>query len=259
LTPVLSAARRAWRAVVLNRQFSAALAVLLVALLAFPGSPGRSVFDEVASAATPFTPPTATTITISREALTDIVTSIAQPPPSPPVTSSAEAPLALPGPSATPPAAPEEPPPAACTTDAVVDVYDQVQGPVAGALGQPLPGRSVRQLAAIAAGCSDDDPTGAVLNLLLDLVVLVPDTGIDPVPLPRLPTVPLPDVPPEVIEALAPIAGPIRDGCANLAVVALLLAILPPAANLPVRGSDLAQLIAPASSVCAVFDEGPDA
>lgn len=254
MSPEVSLVHRAWRALVLNRQFAAFLAVLLLALVAFPGSPGRSLLDDMAAASGPLPqadPPT----TVSRETLTSVVTGIVDsfdqtPPPSTTTTVGGPA-----GPPATLPRPPEEPPPPACATDAATSVYDQVQGPAQDALGQPLPSRSVHDLAAIAAGCSDADPTGAVLNLALDLAALVPDSGIAPIPLPGLPNVPVPPVPQEVVEALSPLAGPIKEGCANLAVVALLLAILPAAAHLPVRGSDLAQLIGPASSVCAVFDE----
>lgn len=251
----VSLAHRAWRALALNRQFAAVLAVLLLALLVFPGSPGRSLLDDMAAASGPMPQATPST-TVSRETLTSVVAGIVDDLPQTPPPSTATTDAGPAGPPATLPSAPEEPPPPACATDAATDVYDQVQGPAQDALGQPLPGRSVHDLAAIAAGCSDADPTGAVLNLVLDLAALVPDSGIAPVPLPGLPNVPVPPVPDEVVDALRPLAGPIRDGCANLAVVALLLAILPAAAHLPVRGSDLAQLIGPASSVCAVFDEG---
>jgi hypothetical protein len=154
-----------------------------------------------------------------------------------------------------PPAA--SPPPARppCSTDAVADIVDQIRAPLGAALGSPAPGESIRDLAAIAAGCSTDDPSGPVLSLALELAALVPDLGLAPIDLPDLPPIPPVDLPGEVVAALGPVADQIRDGCGTASLLAVVLAVLPPAANLPFSGSDLAQLAAPLSVFCGLFDE----
>ena len=107
-------------------------------------------------------------------------------------------------------------------------LLDQVRGPLTDLLGQPVPGASLRKLAAISAGCSTADPTTAVLDLALELAAFVPPTGLDQIDLPDLPGIDIP-VPPEVIDLLEPLAPAIREGCANLATVAVLFVVLPPA------------------------------
>jgi len=253
-------ARRLLDALRANRHFVAIVgAVAFVALLT-PGTPGRSLLDgvlggepahavEAASSASDAAAPPAAASSSIASVLGTLVDRGA-------IADGAGLALPIGDVDGLPPAAPEAPLPA-CSTDAAADAYDQVATTLGGALGEQLPSRSIRKLAAIGAGCSDDDPTGAVLDIALDVAALVPDTGLPQQDLPRLPSLPpLPSLPDQVRDALAPIAGPVRDGCANLATIALVLAVLPAAASLPVSGSDLAQLIAPASAVCGLFDEG---
>ncbi len=239
-----------------NKHFASVLAVLLVVLAGFPGSPARSLIQDIVSGGPPSAAPVvapAADLPVSSPSF-----GVGSPPSFAPVTSAIDPappqPPALVDPLELPPAEPIAPPPV-CSTDAFADVLDQVRSPLTDLLGQPVPGASVRTLAAIATGCSDASPTTAVLDLALEVAAFVPPTGLDTIDLPDLPGF---DVPagPEVAEILAPLAPAIRDGCANLATIALVFVVLPPAFSLPFSQSDLIQFLGPATSLCALFDEG---
>lgn len=246
------------QALAANKQFTTVLAVLLLVLAAFPGSPARSLLDDIVGGGPA---PVSLSSPVSTEApgtgldlpAPDLVPTGAIDAVPPPADAAPPAPPALIDPSLLPPADPLPPPPV-CSTDAVADMLDQVRAPLGDLLGAPAPGAAIRKLAAISAGCSEDDPTGPLLDLALELGPLVPDTGIDVIDLPDLPGIDLP-VPPELVDVLAPLAPGIREGCANLATVAVLFVVLPPAFNLPFSQSDLIQLVGPATSICALFDE----
>ncbi|MEN3272789.1 MAG: hypothetical protein V7636_1550 [Actinomycetota bacterium] len=142
-----------------------------------------------------------------------------------------------------------------CPTSVANDAYEQVSDPVSAALGKPLPRDNVRMLAEIGAGCSNESAATPVIGLALDLSRLVPNTGIPAVPLTgAVPDVSAPTIPPAIIDALGPIADPIREGCANVALIGVLIAVLPGAAQLPIYGSDLAKAIVPADTLCAQFE-----
>ena len=240
-------------AVKANKHFASVLAVLLLVLAAFPGSPARSLLDDIVSSGPPptTTPETGSTPPVRPAVRPPAIIPFERPPAPEGIAAPTPPPLVDPG--ELPAGAPLEPPPV-CATDALADALDQLRGPLADVLGQPVPGRSVRKLAAISAGCSDDDPTIAVLDLALELAELVPPTGLDRIDLPDLPGLDLP-VPPELVDALAPLAPAIREGCSNLATIALVFVVLPPAINLPFSQSDLIQFIGPATALCALFDE----
>ncbi len=227
-----------------NRQFVVGLIVVVAAVWFFPGKPA----PQLLSGARPGAPTTLV-------------------PTAPPIQEGGSlAPLSKPG--GPPPAAafddsiigglpPEtEPEPAAvCSTDALADILDSVRDPIGALLGSPIPGAAIRDLAAIAAGCSTEDPTGPVLDLALEFAGLVPDTGLDTIDLPDLPGLPPVDVPDEVTDALGPLSDQIREGCGTLSLVAVVFAVLPAAAHLPVGGSDLTQFLGPVSVFCSLFDE----
>jgi hypothetical protein len=142
-----------------------------------------------------------------------------------------------------------------CPTSVANDAYEQVSDPISAALGQQLPRDNVRVLAEIGAGCSNESAATPVIGLALDLSRLVPATGVPAVPLTGVvPEVSAPAIPPAVIDALGPIADPIREGCANVALIGVLIAVLPGAAQLPIYGSDLAKAIVPADTLCAQFE-----
>jgi hypothetical protein len=240
-------------AVKANKHFAAVLAVLLAVLVASPGSPARSLIDDIVSSGPP-----ATTAPVAA-GIPPVAPSAPTfgpfaPSASPPTTAPA-APLTPPlvDPAELPPATPLDPPPV-CATDALADALDQVRGPLSDLLGQPVPGASLRKLAAVSTGCSDADPTTAVLDLALELAAFVPPTGLDQIDLPDLPGIDIP-AGPELVELLAPLAPGIREGCSNLATVAVLFVVLPPALDLPFSQSDLVQFLGPATAVCALFDE----
>lgn len=241
-------------AVKANRHFAAVLVVLLAILVASPGSPARSLIDDIVSSGPP-----ATTVPVAAGAPATTPSAPTFGPFAPPAVSLTEttppAPASPPlvDPATLPPAEPLAPPPV-CATDAVADVLDQVRGSLSDVLGLQVPGASLRKLAAISTGCSTADPTTAVLDLALELAAFVPPTGLDQIDLPDLPGIDVP-VAPELFALLEPLAPAIREGCANLATVAVLFVVLPPAFNLPFSQSDLVQFLGPATTVCALFDE----
>jgi hypothetical protein len=151
------------------------------------------------------------------------------------------------------PTPPDVPAPT-CPTSVASDAYEQVVDPISAASGRALPRDNVRLLAEIAAGCSNESATTPVIGLALDLARLLPDSGLEPVDLSAVPYVEAPALPPAVIDALGPIADPIRDGCANVSLLGILVAVVPGAAHIPVRGSDLGRALAPAESLCAQFE-----
>lgn len=235
-----------------NKHFASVLAVLLVVLAAFPGSPARSLVEDIVS-----TGPPATVAPVAQPAADlPVITpsgGLTFTPPPPPTGGPAPAPPALVDPLELPPSEPLPPPPV-CSTDALADALDQVRGPLSELLGLPVPGASIRKLAAISTGCSEADPTSAVLDLALEVAAFVPPTGIPPIDLPDLPGIEIP-AGPELVDLLAPLAPGIREGCAQLATVALVFVVLPPAFSLPFSQSDLIQFLGPATSLCALFDE----
>jgi hypothetical protein len=141
-----------------------------------------------------------------------------------------------------------------CPTSVASDAYEQVADPVSAALGQSIPRDNVRVLAEIAAGCSNESPGDPVVGLALDLARLVPPTGVPPVGLGVVPPISAPTIPPAVIDALGPLADPIREGCANVGLLGVLAAVIPGAASIPVYGSDLAKVLVPAQTLCAQFE-----
>jgi hypothetical protein len=236
-----------------NRHFAAVLALLLVVLAAFPGSPARSLVEDIVSSSpTPIAAPT-TAPAIDLPVITPSGGLSFTPSP-PPAGSPAPAPPALVDPLELPPDEPLPPPPV-CSTDALADVLDDLRAPLSELLGLPVPGASIRKLAAISAGCSEADPTSAVLDLALEVAAFVPPTGVPPIDLPDLPGIDIP-AGPEIVELLAPLAPGIREGCSQLATVALVFVVLPPAFSLPFSQSDLIQFLGPATSLCALFDQG---
>lgn len=144
--------------------------------------------------------------------------------------------------------------PPACPTDAASDAYETVADPLAAALGEALPRDNLRLLAEIAAGCSTESPATPLLGLALDIGRLVPDTGLAPLDLSAIPPVAAPELPAEVIDALAPLQPTIMEACSTIGLLGVLLAVLPGAAHVPVNGSELADLIVPATSLCAQFE-----
>ncbi|MEX0875634.1 MAG: hypothetical protein WD646_14465 [Actinomycetota bacterium] len=239
------------RGLIDNKQFVAIVLLGVLTVAFVRGEPAPSLLaggeagggaPTVAAAATP-------TPEEIRDAVDDLIDAV-----SPPVVGGADDFGSPPG---LPPAPPEPPAPTCASTDPIRDIYEQVQGPLSAALGAPAPGKALLTLAEIAAGCSDADPTGAVLDLALEFAPLVPDLGIPPIDLPDVPGVPPLPVPPEVVDALGPLSGAIRDGCSNLALISLVLIVLPPAIQSPIGSSDLIQFLAPASALCGLFDEEP--
>ncbi len=236
-----------------NKHFASVLALLLVVLAAFPGSPARSLVEDIVSTGPPVAAPVAQpaadlpVVTPSGGlSFTPSAAPIAGPPaaPSPPT---------LVDPLELPPSEPLPPPPV-CSTDALADVLDEVRGQLTTVLGLPVPGAAIRKLAAISTGCSEADPTTALLDLALEVAAFVPPTGLPPIDLPDLPGIDIP-AGPELIDLLAPLAPGIREGCAQLATVALVFVVLPPAFSLPFAQSDLIQFLGPATALCALFDE----
>lgn len=234
-----------------NKHFASVLAVLLVVLAAFPGSPARSLIEDIVSTSPPATtapvaPPAPTLPVVTPSGGLSFTPSVT-PPANPP------APPALVDPLELPPSEPLPPPPV-CSTDALADVLDEVRGQLTAALGLPVPGAAIRKLAAISTGCSEANPTSAVLDLALEVAAFVPPTGIPPIDLPDLPGIDIP-AGPELVDLLAPLAPGIREGCSQLATVALVFVVLPPAFSLPFSQSDLIQFLGPTTALCALFDE----
>jgi len=148
-------------------------------------------------------------------------------------------------------------PPAECPSDAAADAAAEARGALGDALGQPVPGSTLGDLAEAAAGCSDADPTGALVILAVELASLVPDTGLAPIDLP-IPGVPLPPFPPEIAQALAPVAPAVQEACGVIGLAGVLFAVIPSTANVPIAGSDLATVIGPASQLCGAFEPPTD-
>lgn len=141
-----------------------------------------------------------------------------------------------------------------CPTDTANDAYESVSGPVSDAVGQQLPEDNLRVLAEIAAGCSAEPATTPVIGLALDLARLIPPTGADPVDLSAIPAVEAPGLPAAVIDALGPLRAPIQEGCGGVGLLGVLMAVVPGAANVPVHGQDLADVLVPAQSLCAQLE-----
>jgi hypothetical protein len=148
-------------------------------------------------------------------------------------------------------------PPAECPSDAAADAANEARAALSDALGQPVPGSTLGDLAEAAAGCSDADPTSALVILAVEIASMVPDTGIAPIDLP-LPGVPLPQIPPQVSEALAPLAPAVLEACSVVGLAGVLFAVIPSTANVPIAGSDLASVIGPASQLCGAFEPPTD-
>ena len=144
-------------------------------------------------------------------------------------------------------------PPAECPSDAAADAANQARAALGDALGQPVPGSTLGDLAEAAAGCSDADPTSALVILAVELASMVPDTGIAPIDLP-IPGVPLPAIPQQVADALAPLAPAVQEACSVIGLAGVLFAVVPSTANVPIAGSDLATVIGPASQLCGYFE-----
>lgn len=176
-----------------------------------------------------------------------------------------------------------------CASDVVTDAADDARGRAEAVLGVPLPGSGLGDLAAIAAGCSNADPTGPVLSFALELAGLratVP--GAAPAaPAPTAPppaaaspaitvpggapvattvapatTTPAPTAPAAVqvpvglpaglADALAPEADVIEAGCSGVGYLAVLAATVPGAA-VEVYGTDARTAAAQATALCALF------
>ena len=148
-------------------------------------------------------------------------------------------------------------PAADCPSDAATDAANQARAALGDALGQPIPGSTLGDLAEAAAGCSDASPTDALVILAVEIASLVPDTGIAPIDLP-IPGVPLPQIPPQVSEALAPLAPAVLEACGVIGLAGVLFAVVPSTANVPIAGSDLATVIGPASQLCGAFEPPTD-
>jgi hypothetical protein len=159
---------------------------------------------------------------------------------------------------ATPPATPTPTTPpvpkATCTTDQASDAYESISDPIAAAIGESLPRDNLRLLAEIAAGCSGETPTTPLLGLALDIARLVPSTGLDNVDLSAIPAVPAPEIPSAIIDALAPLQPQIMEACGNVGLMGVIVAVVPSTAGIPVAGSDLADVLVPAQTLCAQFE-----
>lgn len=263
-----------------NRHLLGVTGVLAAVLLAFPGRPLPSPLDGLGGSRPAATAPVVTAPAPGAGVAAPTPDSGVTAPTPPPTTRPSAPPAPCPATAVGSPAGGLPvgcPPPATTTTATTAPVAPNRPAPspsaparpscptdpVGALLGQALttlgvPGTagSLADLLAIATGCSTTDPLGATIDLASAIADVLPSFGIDPIDLPDLPGVVLP-VPDPILDLLAPIAGPLRDGCASLSVVALVLALLPPALNLPVFQSDLAQLLGPVYAVCALFDERP--
>lgn len=162
--------------------------------------------------------------------------------------------------SATPsaPSAPSAPaaPATECPTAAGSDAYESVADPIAEAIGERVPRDNLRLLAEIAAGCSTATPTTPLLGLALDLARLVPSTGLPQQDLSAIPPIAAPQLPAPVIDALAPLNEQIMEACGNVGLLGVIVAVVPSTAGIPVNGSELADLLVPAQTLCAQFEAG---
>ena len=156
-------------------------------------------------------------------------------------------------PAVTTPRTPPVPAPT-CTTDQASDAYETISDPIAAAIGESLPRDNLRLLAEIAAGCSGETPTTPVLGLALDIARLVPATGLAPVDLSAIPAVSAPAVPQPIIDALAPLQPQIMEACGNVGLMSVIVAVVPSTAGIPVAGSELADVLVPAQTLCAQFE-----
>jgi hypothetical protein len=160
------------------------------------------------------------------------------------------------GDTAAVPDAPDAPEVPACPSEAASDAADDLRAQVAEAAGQPIPGDALGDLAAIAAGCSTESPTGPVLRLALELARLVPETGLPPV---ETPTVPLPvppeaPVPPEVVDALAPAGPVVVEACGAIGMLGLLVGLVPGAAGVELYDSNAITVVGYGAALCGQFE-----
>ncbi len=234
-----------------NKHFIALLVIVVLALTVAAGTPGRRFVTGSAGTGTP-APPAPAVALPSLEASGVPDSGVLAPPmpdPVPPAAAGGE--LVLP---------PEEPPPPpkVCSTDAVTALNDEVRASLTGLLGTlRVPGESLNELIKLAAGCSDADPTTVMLDVALDFSESIPDLGLPFIDIPDLPAIP--PLPADLLRpALAPLEDTIKDGCSQVATVALVLVIAPPAFQIPLAQSDIIQFLAPVSAFCAIFDDtGP--
>lgn len=238
-----------------HRRFAALTATIIVALVAFAGTPAAII--QIGEATTGSVPKSASSTTDDASTgsfLDRLATPLSRPPSADQeqIANAAGELLRAVKPPPPEPAAPEPP----CSTDVAVALAAQIRARLADVAGTPLPGDTIEEVADFAAGCSDKTEAEVVLDVALELLAYVPDAGLPHVDLPNLPPLPQLPIPPEVIDALGPASGVFKEGCGQLGTVALLLLILPPAANLPVSQGDLIQFLAPANALCALFDDG---
>jgi hypothetical protein len=154
------------------------------------------------------------------------------------------------------PVAPDVPDAPACPTEEAAATAAGLRRQVGDTLGQPVPGEAVADLAAIAAGCSNESPTGPVIRLALEVARTVPDTGLPPVTTPVLPFPPAPPapVPPEVVEALQPAAPVVQEACGGIGMLGLLVAVLPGAAGVEIYDSNIITALGAAAALCGQFE-----
>lgn len=142
-----------------------------------------------------------------------------------------------------------------CPTDVANDAYDSVAGPLGAAIGQQLPQDHLRVLTQIAAGCSNASATTPLIGIALDIGRLVPSTGLPNQDLSAIPAVELPPLPSAVVDALEPLREQIMEGCGTVGLLGVLLAVFPGTIGAPISGSDLADALVPAQSLCKNFEE----
>lgn len=142
-----------------------------------------------------------------------------------------------------------------CPTDVANDAYDAVAGPLGDALGQQLPQDHLRVLTQIAAGCSNASPATPLIGIAIEIGRLVPPTGLPNQDLSAIPAVEVPALPSAVVDALEPLRPQIMEGCGTVGLLGVLLAVLPGTIGAPISGSDLADALVPAQSLCKNFEE----
>ena len=142
-----------------------------------------------------------------------------------------------------------------CPTDVANDAYDSVAGPLSAAVGEQLPQDHLRVLTQIAAGCSNASPATPLIGIALDLGRLVPATGLPNQDLSAIPAVEVPPLPSAVVDALEPLRPQIMEGCGTVGLLGVLLAVFPGTIGAPISGSDLADALVPAQSLCKNFEE----